>query len=138
MPINYKLYPPDWKRRIVPHVLDRAGHRCEECQVANGSIVFSAVVRFRIKDKLIYRREWLRERPSNPEVHYKPVKVVLTVAHLDHDRSNHKVALDRLKALCQLCHLRLDSHMKAKRRECGTHCNFPNCSKHGFEPFCAR
>lgn len=43
------------------------------------------------------------------------VKVVLTVAHLDHDETNHKVILDRLKALCQICHLRYDAKEKYNR-----------------------
>lgn len=47
----------------------------------------------------------------------RQVKVVLTVAHLDHDECNHAVQLDRLKALCQLCHLRYDAAEKARRRK---------------------
>lgn len=38
---------------------------------------------------------------------FAPVRVVLTVAHLDHD-SGQAVPDDRLLALCQFCHLRLD------------------------------
>jgi len=45
----------------------------------------------------------------------KPVKVVLTIAHLDHDETNHEVSLDRLKALCQLCHCRYDAKEKYRR-----------------------
>lgn len=46
----------------------------------------------------------------------KKVKVVLTIAHLDHDETNHNVSDDRLKALCQLCHLRYDAKEKYNRR----------------------
>lgn len=46
----------------------------------------------------------------------KRVKVVLTIAHLDHDEENHDVKDDRLKAACQLCHLRYDASEKYKRR----------------------
>ena len=38
--------------------------------------------------------------------------VVLTVAHLDHDVTNN--AMSNLKALCQLCHNRLDAKMRAR------------------------
>lgn len=37
------------------------------------------------------------------------MKVVLTISHADHDEKNHEIKLDRLKALCQICHLRYDA-----------------------------
>lgn len=45
----------------------------------------------------------------------KKVKVVLTISHTDHDENNHAVQLDRLKALCQVCHLRYDAEEKYRR-----------------------
>jgi len=53
----------------------------------------------------------------------KPVKVVLTVAHLDHDETNHQVTDDRLKAMCQLCHLRYDAKEKYRRVHNGKELN---------------
>ena len=47
----------------------------------------------------------------------KKVKVVLTVAHLDHDEQNHDVKDERLKAACQLCHLRYDAKEKYRREK---------------------
>lgn len=47
----------------------------------------------------------------------KRVKVVLTIAHLDHDETNHNVSDDRLKAMCQLCHLRYDAKEKLSRKK---------------------
>ncbi len=44
----------------------------------------------------------------------KHIRVILTIAHLDHDAENHDVALDRLKAMCQLCHLRYDKQEHKK------------------------
>ena len=38
-----------------------------------------------------------------------------TIAHLDHDELNHSVSLERLAALCQLCHLRYDAKEKYRR-----------------------
>ena len=43
-------------------------------------------------------------------------KVVLIIAHLDHDETNWGVADERLAALCQRCHLRYDAPEKARRR----------------------
>ena len=45
----------------------------------------------------------------------KKVKVVLTIAHLDHDETNLSVRDERLKAMCQLCHLRYDAKEKYRR-----------------------
>jgi hypothetical protein len=41
--------------------------------------------------------------------------VVLTIAHLDHDELNHEVKDERLKALCQHCHLNYDAKEKYRR-----------------------
>ena len=50
----------------------------------------------------------------------KRVRVILTIAHLDHDESNKNVTDDRLKAACQLCHLRYDAKEKYRRRNTHT------------------
>ena len=44
-------------------------------------------------------------------------KIVLTIAHLDHDEENWNISYDRLAALCQRCHLRYDAKEKARRRK---------------------
>lgn len=49
----------------------------------------------------------------------KQVKVVLTIAHLDHDENNHEISDERLKAACQLCHLRYDAKEKYRRANPG-------------------
>lgn len=88
MPINYKEYHPKW--RLISHLIRfvRANGMCEECFAEN----------------------------------YKPhpvtgSRVVLTVAHLDHDKKNNQFA--NLKALCQRCHLRHDIHEHVKNRKYG-------------------
>ncbi len=86
MPIDYSKYPPDWKTRIRPDILKRADDKCEMCGVRNGEMV---------------------ERDGG-----RMVKVVLTIAHLDHDIRNNDYA--NLKALCQKCHLTLDKHQHAE------------------------
>lgn len=49
----------------------------------------------------------------------KPTKIILTIAHLDHDAENHDVADERLKAMCQRCHLGYDMANHVARRKAG-------------------
>jgi hypothetical protein len=105
MPIDYSKYPPNWLTEIRPAILQRANNKCERCYVPNYAIVYRTTING--------RTEWLREANS---IYAKPIKVVLTIAHLDHDEANHNVELDRLAAMCQLCHLRYDVGEKIKRK----------------------
>lgn len=55
----------------------------------------------------------------------KSTRVVLTIAHLDHDKTNNDY--DNLAALCQKCHLGIDlKHHMANARE-------TNRKKKGFQ-----
>jgi hypothetical protein len=115
MPINYKKYPPNWKTEIVPAVLARANNCCENCGLENKQFVYSTEVSdfdF-MSGQSGYITRWTKDPLSESS---KRVKIVLTVAHLDHDEHNHDVSLDRLKALCQLCHLRYDAAEKKRRK----------------------
>ncbi len=91
MPIDYSKYPPNWKKVIRPRILRRAKNVCEgspiypNCRAVNGDI--------------------------HPITHSK---VVLTIAHLDHDPENWDVQDHRLRAWCQRCHFAYD---KAHRKE---------------------
>ena len=116
MPINYKRYPPTWKTKIVPAVLKRANNCCEFCGLQNGIIVWSIFHKAIRKGKHCKRVEWFVKFPLVSGQVPKAVRVVLTVAHLDHDETNHNVSLERLAAACQLCHLRYDAIEKAKRK----------------------
>ena len=93
MPINYKEYPPNWQE-TRNRILSRENHCCKFCGVENHSLV-------------------------NRGQSLKPTKVVLTIAHLDHDAENWDVSDDRLAALCQRCHLRYDMPSKANKRKYG-------------------
>lgn len=93
MPCDYRNYPPDWKQ-IRARVLDRAGHACE------GSPAYPDC------------------RAANHQPH--PVtgsKVVITVAHLDHDTTNSDPS--NLRAWCQRCHLTYDvaHHWETRRKK---------------------
>lgn len=92
-PENRKRYPSNWKD-IRNKILMRANNRCEFCGVENHSYVPKAGT----------------ENWEFPE----PVKVVLTIAHLDHTPENCDP--ENLRALCQKCHNRYDAeHRRATR-----------------------
>lgn len=120
MPIDYSRYPENWKTEIVPAVLTRANNCCEKCNLKNGQTVFA--IKLSIKDQYgRYKLQsiWFRdENDAKREDHgrgVRKVRVVLTIAHLDHDETNHEVNLNRLSALCQMCHLRYDAKEKYRR-----------------------
>jgi hypothetical protein len=113
MPIDYKEYPANWKTEIRPAVLERARNACEACSAPNHQIIYRPE-----KGK----PDW-KIAPEGFEGDVmvmdgvKFTKIILTIAHLDHDKLNHDVKLDRLKALCQRCHLLYDiEHHKANRK----------------------
>jgi hypothetical protein len=88
MPIDYSEYHPKWS--LISRLIrfKRAENKCEWCNAEN----------------------------------YKPhpktgSKVVLTVAHLDHNKANNK--FDNLKALCQKCHLGHDLQHHIRNRKYG-------------------
>lgn len=111
MPINYKEYGSDWKR-ISKAVKHRAGDRCELCGAPNG-------------EKIIRQKkcgaEWTlaeigRWVCKKERIRYgEPIKVVLTVHHIDFNKMNNKKW--NLIALCQRCHLRLDLGYKMEKRK---------------------
>lgn len=115
MPIDYSKYPVNWKTEIRPRIMARANNRCEwpRCDLKHLERAWS--VGFG-KGK---RREWYRnhkeaEQPGWLEM--KTVKVIITIAHLDHDESNKEIKDNRLMAMCQLHHLRYDAKEKSKTR----------------------
>jgi len=107
MPVDYSNYPPDWKTVIRPRILQRAENACEKCGRANREFIVPSRC---CKDALFDERNFcLRCRKPRS-------RIVLTIAHLDHDIANNKD--DNLKALCQRCHLKHDAshHAKNARR----------------------
>lgn len=119
MPIDYKKYPSNWKTEIVPEVIKRAGNRCEDCGLENHSNVYGIKLWIRVDGKYKLRSIWFRNEQDAVREKMigvvRKIKVVLTIAHLDHDETNHDVMLERLKALCQCCHLRYDAIEKYRR-----------------------
>lgn len=119
MPIDYSRYPGNWDE-LRAAVLKRAGNRCEVCGLENGQEVWAVGV-WTCKGRMRkIRSVWFRDsrdaERENLDGKMKIVKVVLTIAHLDHDENNMEVSIDRLRAMCQLCHLRYDAPEKARRK----------------------
>jgi hypothetical protein len=115
-PENKDRYPKNWKA-ISQAVRNEAGNQCEKCNAPNGVTIW----RHQSEDfdgKPVYAV------PCGPGAHvicaedgevlavmtlddvarlgWKPAKVVLTVAHLDHTPEN--CARENLRAWCQRCH----------------------------------
>ena len=80
MPIDYKRYPPNWKKEIRPAILKRANNCCEFCGLENKSIVYGGWV----NKKKEWFKTWEEADASSIAINI-PIKVVLTIAHLDHD-----------------------------------------------------
>ena len=115
MPINYKKYCKDWKVRSKFIRFYRAKNKCEVCGVENYSIGYWVDNEFITIEKSIETMEESGiDLYENIPIEKKPVKVILTVAHLDHDINNN--SFYNLKAMCQRCHLRYDAKHHAETR----------------------
>jgi hypothetical protein len=101
MPIDYKKYPKDWKQ-IRARILKRANNCCELCHAPNGQVVLREKATGRWQVMYFYYSKEI----------YKKVKIILTVAHLDHNLK-HNEDYDLL-ALCQRCHLKIDLPKKIR------------------------
>lgn len=122
MPItaaNRSRYPKDWKR-ISLEVRQAARNKCEFCGVANGELGGRSAGgqwhKARPLGEKLLRLEWPRPGDTAMCMGYdKPlriVRIVLTVAHLDHQPENCEPS--NLKALCQRCHNRYDMTHRRK------------------------
>lgn len=121
MPIDYKKYPANWLSEIRPRIMERAKNRCEFCGLEHNKTAYATKFAVRHRDgKYKLRVVWFSNEQDaiREQFGYNiyPVKVVLTIAHLDHDENNPDPQDDRLKALCQICHLRYDAKEKYRRR----------------------
>lgn len=99
MPWNRKDYPPNWAQ-IRQRILSRANDCCEFCGVKNHTTRASTYT-------------------NKHGIFNKYTKIVLTIAHLDHDKHNWEITDDRLRALCQKCHLGHDLTRHVANRKYG-------------------
>lgn len=115
MPIDYGKYPPNWKSEIRPRILARSAAKansrrphCEFCGARNHAVGYRDS-----SGKFIEALIKHVNSCGNPPT----MRIVLTIAHLDHDPENWQVQDDRLAALRQYCHLKYDAPRKAKERQ---------------------
>lgn len=93
-----KLYPKNW-RAISAQVRSEAGQRCETCGAKNHAWIYRDPDGTPHEADGFYLDQLVAEG-------VKVTRIILTVAHLDHNPRNSR--RENLKALCQRCHLRLD------------------------------
>lgn len=127
MPIraeNKHRYPKDWPS-ISHRIRERSGQRCEECGVRNHALG-GRDERGNWHDAWPLdcggrmpapgQWDWCGGRGVGRPLRLRIVRIVLTVAHLDHQPEN--CADGNLRALCQRCHNRYDAmHRRAGIRE---------------------
>ena len=127
-PENKGRYPKDWPEisKRIRH--ERAGNKCEQCGAPNGELIARGVASdagtYMLWDGDVFDSETGEHlgRARGSEYNAKRlVKVVLTVAHLDHQPEN--CADDNLRALCQRCHLSYDKAHHAESRAKSRHKN---------------
>lgn len=119
MPIDYRNYPKDWKARRR-RILKRAGYRCERCGVQN----YSIIQRLEEEEYLVVGRgkdfqDARRIRNIHIDEKPRPIIIILTLSHLDHDEWNEEVKDERLAALCQRCHFQHDRQDNQMRKRYG-------------------
>lgn len=95
-PENRGRYPKDWKA-IRQRILERAGHKCEKCAVPN------RCYRNRCTGSITYDEMTVESWAEDGEL---ATRIVLTIAHLDHQPENCDET--NLRAWCQRCHLAYD------------------------------
>lgn len=119
-PENKHRYPENWDQ-IRAQILERAGNRCEFCGLENYAEGH--------RDKAgewysLERIEMLKAKGLDPfegtrALNFtsckKRIKIVLTIAHLDHTPENNDPA--NLRALCQRCHNRYDQPNRQLNRK---------------------
>lgn len=123
MPIDYKMYPANWLTELRPTILKRANNRCEHCGVQNHKTGYrTAKGKFIDWDSIENALnesgyDYFDDELSNIGEDMKPLKIVLTIAHLNQDVSDNR--LENLAALCQRCHLNHDRRDNIYRRRLG-------------------
>lgn len=120
-PENRARYPKDWPE-ISARIRQRANNRCEWCGIENYALGgrkldggwLPAVPLGDDGLRPIWPKPgeiaWCGNGRTEGRARLKIVRIVLTVAHLDHTPEN--CADENLKALCQRCHNTYDMKMR--------------------------
>jgi len=117
MPMDKRHYPKDWLS-LRAQVLTRAKNCCEckgECGATHEGDHCAAPDHALIQRSKADLAQWVPAYAgSDTKKHNRPVKVVLTTAHICQTAACND--LEHLRALCQCCHLRLDARQHAETR----------------------
>lgn len=126
-PENRHRYPKDWKQ-VRERILKRANYRCEHegCRARHGVTGYWFEGRFRTMNDALWNAGYKAGDvvACDDGLQLKLIKIVLTIAHLDHQPEN--CADDNLRAWCQKHHLAYDrAHHQAnaqatRRAKAGT------------------
>lgn len=116
-------YPADWPA-ISAAVRARAGNRCEACGVRNHALGGrSADGRFLYAiprgGRMPAPGEWAWCTDGVTEEFLRIIRIVLTVAHLNHQPEDCRP--ENLRALCQRCHNRHDAEARRRSRLARAH-----------------
>jgi len=121
-PENKDKYPDNWKAISYDIRVNRAKNRCEVCGIKNYLIIRRlAGDKYREPsqeewDMIHARIRYSHSTFSESLKYHGFIRVVLTVAHLDHNPRNCEYS--NLKAMCQKCHNNYDKeHRKQTRRK---------------------
>lgn len=98
MPCDYSLYPQNWKA-IRQRILERAGHKCEQCGVLNYA--------YREKGTDNWTTDPLAAIAETNCTGAQFTRIILTIAHTCNDTRCEDET--HLLALCQKHHLQLDA-----------------------------
>ncbi len=113
MPMNRKLYPPDWEE-LTARLKDEVGQKCEECGVPNHAWILRRLENPKLWI-LAFGDEADAELYWNGEEYTEnPIQIVLTTAHLDQNPGNNDRS--NLRVLCQRCHLVYDNPFNQVKR----------------------
>jgi len=120
-PENKERYPANWSTEIVPRIRKRSGNRCENCGIPNHEIMrWIPGGKYRTPNAqdwdMIHSR--IRNQHSNMTESLKFhrwIKIVLTVAHLDHTPEN--CSDSNLRHWCQRCHNQYDVKHRRETRQ---------------------
>jgi len=101
------IYSTEWKE-LRGRILLRAGHSCEQCLAPNGALICRGadgdagtyiLEDGEVRDAITGKRLGVAR---GSEYSGTFVKIILTIAHLDHNETNNHP--DNLRAWCQRCH----------------------------------
>jgi hypothetical protein len=110
MPMLRSRYPANWDE-IATQAKTEANWKCEqcgrECRKAGESLADFI-------DRVVPKVHCTDSYDLLHEITTKPTRFVLTTAHLDHTPEN--VDLSNLKALCSVCHCRMDLKAMAHKK----------------------